>query len=164
MMTSEATIPEQGQPAPQFCLPDTHGEQLCLKDLAGKWVVLYFYPKDNTSGCTTEALEFTAIKSEFESLNAVVLGVSKDSGASHEKFIEKHGLTIRLLSDPEKVVLQLYGAWRMKKMYGKESMGVVRSTFLIAPDQNIAKAWPRVAKAAGHAGKVLDALRELAGE
>ncbi len=162
-MTSEVTIPEQGQAAPQFCLPDAEGEQLCLKDLAGKWVVLYFYPKDNTSGCTTEALEFTAMKGDFEALNAVVLGVSKDSEASHQKFIEKHGLTVRLLSDPEKEVLQLYGAWRLKKMYGKESMGVVRSTFLINPDQKIAKAWPRVAKTAGHAGKVIEALREAAG-
>ncbi len=162
-MSTETTIPEQGQSAPEFCLPDTFGEQFCLKDLTGKWVVLYFYPKDNTSGCTTEALEFTALKGEFDALNAVVLGVSKDSEASHRKFMETHGLTIRLLADPEKTVLQQYGAWRMKKMYGKESMGVVRSTFLIGPDQQIRKAWPRVAKAAGHASKVLETLRELAG-
>ncbi len=163
-MSTETNIPEQGQPAPDFCLPDALGEQLCLKELAGKWVVLYFYPRDNTSGCTTEALEFTGLKAVFESLNAVILGVSKDSAASHQKFAEKHGLTIKLLSDPEKTVLQLYGAWRLKKMYGKESLGVVRSTFLIDPKQQIRKAWPRVAKAAGHAEKVLDALRELAGE
>ncbi len=109
---------EAGQPAPEFCLPDATGETVCLSQFKGKYVVVYFYSRDNTSGCTTEALEFTAIVDELAQMNTVVLGISKDSVSSHRKFIDKHALGIILLSDEERAVLTSYGAWRMKKMYG----------------------------------------------
>ncbi|ACL03897.1 alkyl hydroperoxide reductase/ Thiol specific antioxidant/ Mal allergen [Desulfatibacillum aliphaticivorans] len=156
-------IPQAGDKAPDFCLKDGNENEVCLKDFAGKWTVLYFYPRDNTSGCTTEALEFTALLPEFEKNNAAVIGVSKDSTASHKKFTDKHSLGVTLLSDPDKEVLEKYGAWRLKKMYGKESMGVVRSTFLIDPKGKIHTAWGRVGKAAGHAQKVLDVLVKAVG-
>lgn len=154
------TIPMVGQPAPDFTLPDATGGEVSLKDLRGFWVVLYFYPKDNTSGCTTEALEFTELLPEFTPLGAKVLGVSKDSVTSHQKFVDKHDLGVQLLADPELKALQSYGAWQMKKMYGKESMGTVRSTVLIDPGGVVRQTWPKVAKSAGHARKVLEALRE----
>ncbi|WP_027184115.1 peroxiredoxin [Desulfovibrio inopinatus] len=157
---SETSFPESGQPAPEFCLPDASENMVCLSYFKGKFVVVYFYPRDNTTGCTTEALEFTALADEFAKHNAVVLGISKDSAKSHRSFIEKHQLGITLLSDPEKTVLMAYGAWRLKKMYGKESMGVVRSTVLVGPDGNVVEAWPKVAKSAGHAAKVVDALKK----
>ena len=152
---------ETGMEAPAFSLPDQSGETVSLKDFAGKWVVLYFYPKDSTSGCTTEALDFTAARKEFESLNAVVIGVSPDSCQSHQKFILKYDLGIILLSDTERKVLGDYGVWQKKKQYGKEYMGVVRSTFLIDPKGTVARSWRKVS-VKGHAEEVLAELRELA--
>jgi peroxiredoxin Q/BCP len=151
---------EEGVKAPSFCLKDSTGSERCLDEFTGKWVVLYFYPKDNTSGCTLEAIEFSALEEEFRGLGAVVMGISPDTCESHAMFIGEHNLTVILLSDPEKKVLETYGAWRMKKMYDKESLGVVRSTVLISPDGKVAKTWDNV-KAEGHAAKVLEALREI---
>lgn len=155
-------IPAVGAPAPAFSLPAADGRTLGPADFAGKWLVLYFYPKDNTPGCTTEAVEFSALAPEFERLGATVLGVSKDSLGSHARFIEKHTLAVPLLSDEGREALCAFGAWREKVMYGKKGLGVVRSTFLIGPDGRIAHAWPKVAKAAGHAQAVLERLGELA--
>lgn len=146
--------------APDFCLPDQNDKEVCLKDYKGKWVVLYFYPKDNTSGCTKEAIGFTEMKKEFEKMGAIILGVSPDSTKSHRNFIEKKNLKITLLSDQEHKVLEAYGAWQLKKMYGREYYGVVRSTFLISPDGKIAFIWPKV-KVAGHVENVLEKLKEL---
>jgi peroxiredoxin Q/BCP len=155
------TAPETGKKAPAFTLPDQNDKKTKLPDFAGQWVVLYFYPKDNTPGCTTEACEFTDGLKAFEKLNAVVLGVSPDSTASHRKFIEKQNLEITLLSDPERKVLEKYGAFGTKKMYGKEVKGVIRSTFLIDPGGKVAHVWTKV-KAAGHAARVREKLEELA--
>lgn len=153
---------EEGTKAPPFCLKDSTGRERCLEEFTGKWVVLYFYPKDNTSGCTLEAIEFSALEEEFKNLGAVVIGISPDTCESHARFIGKHNLTVLLLSDPEKKVLEPYGAWRLKKMYGRESMGVARSTVLVSPRGEVAKTWKSV-KAAGHAAKVLEALKGIAG-
>ena len=149
-----------GDRAPDFCLPNQDSEEVCLRDLQGSWVVLYFYPKDNTPGCTTEALDFTALKSEFEKEGATILGVSPDSIKKHQNFITKKELGITLLSDEDKEVLKKYGVWQLKKNFGKEYMGVVRSTFLIDPDGKIAYIWPKV-KVKGHAKEVLEKLKEL---
>lgn len=151
-----------GAPAPAFSLPDQDGATVSLESLAGNWVVLYFYPKDDTPGCTTEACEFTASITDFSGLDAVVLGCSPDSPASHRKFIAKHGLKVRLLSDPERTVLSAYGAYGEKKMYGKPVVGVIRSTVVIDPAGKVAAHWPTV-KAAGHAAAVAAKLRELRG-
>lgn len=159
---SEVLWPEAGQPAPDFSLPDASGRVHSLADFAGRWLALYFYPRDMTSGCTTEALEFSTLMPRFVELGAAVVGISRDAPASHEKFIVKNDLTVQLLSDPDTAVHKAYGAWRLKKAYGKESMGVVRSTFLIDPEGVVRRAWPKVAKAAGHAAAVLDALTGLA--
>lgn len=148
-----------GDPAPPFLLPSADGTDMGLSQWKGKWVVLYFYPKDNTPGCTTEAMEFTELLPQFERHNAVVLGVSKDSPASHRKFSEKRGLGIHLLSDEETEVMQSYGAWQMKKQCGRECMGTVRSTVLIDPQGKIAQVWPKVTRAAGHARQVFEALK-----
>nr|MBN2278599.1 thioredoxin-dependent thiol peroxidase [candidate division Zixibacteria bacterium] len=155
-------IPKTGTKAPAFTLPDQDDNKIKLSDYNGRWVVLYFYPKDNTPGCTTEACEFTGGLKDFENLEAVVLGVSPDSTESHRKFIAKQNLKITLLSDPDRKVLEKYGAYGTKKMYGKEVKGVIRSTFLIDPDGKIAQSWTGV-KAAGHAEKVREKLTELAG-
>jgi len=160
---SDAPVVPPGTEAPDFRLQAADGSERGLEDYRGKWLVLYFYPKDNTSGCTTEALEFTGLLSEFQALGAEVVGVSRDSAASHKKFVDKHALGVTLLADPELQALQSYGAWRLKKNYGKESMGTVRSTVLVDPQGVVRAAWPKVAKAAGHAGTVLEKLRELAG-
>lgn len=151
-----------GDAAPGFCLPDHEGGRVCLKDLKGSWVVLYFYPKDGTRGCTLEALEFTAAEEEFRALGAVVVGVSPDGPVSHARFKEKNGLTVTLLSDEKSEALTKYGAWRMKKMYGREFMGVARSSYLIDPEGRVAHIWPNV-KAAGHADEALAKLREKLG-
>jgi peroxiredoxin Q/BCP len=151
-----------GDQAPDFCLEDPGKGEICLKDLMGKWVVLYFYPKDNTKGCTLEALEFTAAEEDFEAKNTVILGVSADSLKSHKRFKEKHNLSITLLSDTEKKALQAYGAWQLKKMYGREYMGIVRSTFLIDPEGKIAHIWPKV-RVAGHVEDVMERLLKLQG-
>ena len=149
-----------GAPAPDFTLANDQGSETQLSLLRGRWVVLYFYPKDSTSGCTLEAQEFTALISQFAEKNAVVLGVSPDSIKSHCKFRDAYSLGVTLLSDPETVVLQAYGAWTTKSMYGRQYMGVERSTVLISPDGNVACHWTKV-KAAGHAAAVLAKLDEL---
>ncbi len=151
---------EVGEKAPEFCLPNQDSEEVCLRDLQGSWVVLYFYPKDSTPGCTTEALDFTAHLAEFEALGATVLGVSPDSIKRHKNFIEKKELKVTLLSDEEKSVLQAYGVWQLKKNYGREYMGVVRSTFIIDPDGKIAAKWEKV-RVKGHVEEVLARLKEL---
>ena len=135
---------EVGTKAPDFTLPDKDGQNVSLSDFAGKKVVLYFYPKDNTPGCTRQACAFAGAYEAFRTLDAVVIGVSKDSAASHRKFAEKYNLPFLLLSDPELTVLQAYGVWQEKKLYGKVSMGVVRSTFIIGSDGMIEKVMPKV--------------------
>ena len=130
--------------APEFSLNNQDDQAVTLDDFKEQWIVLYFYPKDNTSGCTTEACDFTAAMDDYSELNAVILGVSPDSTESHRKFIAKHQLGITLLSDPDKVVMKSYGAWGLKKNYGKEYEGVIRSTFIITPNGSIAAAWDKV--------------------
>lgn len=147
--------------APDFTLPATAGHSVQLSALRGGKVVLFFYPKDNTPGCTVEAQEFSALKERFEALNAVVLGLSPDSVKAHRNFADRHDLRVELVSDPEREALKRFGAWRLKKNYGREYMGVARSTFLIDPSGVVRRAWPEV-KAAGHAAQVLAALQELA--
>ncbi|AEA33389.1 peroxiredoxin [Hippea maritima] len=143
-----------------FCLPDHENKQHCLDEFKGKWIVLYFYPKDNTSGCTKEAVEFSQKKDAFDKFDAVIIGISKDSPKSHARFIEKHDLNILLLSDEEHKVLEAYGAWGKKKNYGKEYYGTIRSTFLIDPELNIVKGWKNV-RVSGHVDKVLQELENL---
>jgi peroxiredoxin Q/BCP len=149
-----------GEKAPAFTLSDQNGDEIKLSDLGGQWVVLYFYPKDDTPGCTTEACEFTEGVRAFEGLNARVLGCSPDTPDKHQKFIDKHGLELTLLSDPDKKVMTRYGAFGEKKSYGKTVQGVIRSTVLIDPQGKVAHHWPNV-KAAGHAEKVRQKLEEL---
>jgi len=151
-----------GDTVPDFCLPNQDEEEICLRDLKGKWIVLYFYPKDNTPGCSTEAQDFTAALKDFEGLDAIVLGVSPDSPKKHRNFIEKKELKITLLSDEEKEVCQLFGVWQLKKNYGREYMGVVRSTFIIDPDGKIAAKWEKV-RVKGHVEAVKEKLAELQG-
>ena len=151
-------IPQVGQDAPDFSAQDQNGTVVSLEDAQDRWLVLYFYPKDNTPGCTTEAKDFTAYAQEFNELGAVVIGVSPDSVKSHCKFIDKQNLSLKLLSDPQQVVIKTYGAWRLKKFMGKEYMGVVRSTFLISPDRKIVQAWDKV-RVKAHAEKVLLELK-----
>ncbi|MCA2505737.1 MAG: thioredoxin-dependent thiol peroxidase [Microcystis sp. M54BS1] len=151
---------EVGQKAPEFATPNQRGEISKLADFAGQWLVLYFYPKDNTPGCTTEAIDFTALSPQFQQLNAVILGVSPDSEKSHCRFIEKHNLTIQLLSDTEHQLAEIYQVWGLKKFMGKEYMGIKRSTFLIDPQGNIAYIWSNV-KVKAHAEAVLKKLEEL---
>ena len=133
-----------GMQAPAFMLADKDGKMVSLSDFFGKKVVLYFYPKDNTPGCTRQACAFAAAYSEFEKKNAVVIGISKDSASSHEKFAKKYNLPFVLLSDPELQAIQAYGVWQEKKLYGKTSMGVVRTTFLIDEQGKIMKVMPKV--------------------
>ncbi len=135
---------EKEKKAPDFCLPDEQGNPVCLNKLKGKWIILYFYPKDNTSGCTKEALQFTENKKLFLEKNAIIYGISPDDETSHQKFISKLSLGIPLLSDTEKKVVKLYGAWGTKKNYGKEYEGVIRSTFIINPDGIIVYNWQNV--------------------
>ncbi len=151
---------EAGQKAPEFCLPNSDEVEICLRDLKGKWVVLYFYPKDLTPGCTTEACEFSEALPDFEGMDAVILGVSPDPAQKHRKFIEKKDLKITLLSDEDKEVLKAYGAWGPKKLYGREYEGVIRSTFIIDPDGNVAAVWPKV-RVKGHVEAVKQKLEEL---
>ena len=153
-------IPKIGHTAPDFVAKDSNGNEVSLQDKLDRWIVLYFYPKDNTPGCTTEAKEFTEYESQFQELGADIIGVSPDSDKSHCKFIDKHSLSIQLLSDPEHQVIEAYGAWRLKKFMGKEYMGVVRSTFLISPDRQIAQVWDKV-RVKGHVEKVLQELKTL---
>lgn len=151
---------EEGKKAPAFNLPSDDGTKVKLSDLKGSPVVLYFYPKDDTPGCTKEACAFRDRKDELKKLGAVVLGVSPDDVASHEKFRDKFELNFPLLADAGHVVAEKYGAWREKNMYGKKSMGIQRSTFLIDADGKVAKVWKRV-KVDGHDEKVIEAIGEL---
>jgi peroxiredoxin Q/BCP len=151
---------EQGKKAPSFSLNDQDGDKIKLNDLAGQWVVLYFYPRDDTPGCTIEARDFTANFRAFQKLGAIVYGCSPDSVASHQKFIRKYKLKIGLLSDPNHKTMQKYGAWGEKNMYGKITVGVIRSTVLIDPNGKVARHWKRV-KTKGHADSVQKTLEEL---
>ena len=149
-----------GRKAPAFALPDQDGQTVKLSDLKGRWVVLYFYPKDDTPGCTTEACDFTAGIKGFEKVDATVLGCSADSAESHRKFIAKYKLKIRLLTDADHGTMTAYGAWGEKNLYGRKSMGVIRSTVIIDPQGVLAHHYPKV-KAAGHVDAVRDKLAEL---
>ena len=147
-----------GTPAPDISLPDQNGETRSLSDYAGKKVILYFYPRDNTPGCTRQACAFAGAYSEFRKLGVTVIGISKDSTASHQKFAEKHSLPFILLSDPERQAIEAYGVWQEKKNYGKVSMGVVRSTFIIDENGIIEKTMPKV-KPDTNAAEILEYLR-----
>jgi peroxiredoxin Q/BCP len=151
---------EEGKKAPDFKLASSEGGDVSLKELRGKTVVLYFYPKDDTPGCTREACAFRDSQAALRKKGVVVLGVSGDSLASHEKFQAKYKLNFPLLSDPEKAVAKKYGAWGEKVLYGKKSVGMIRSTFVIDGDGVVRKVFPRV-KVDGHADKVLEAVANL---
>ena len=148
---------EQGMEAPAFTLFDDEGNEVSLSDFAGRRVIVYFYPRDDTPGCTKEACQFNDLLSQFAGADAVVIGISADSGASHGRFRAKYGLGFQLLVDEDHRVMERYGAYGEKVLYGKRSIGVIRSTFLIGPDQRIERAWYHV-RADGHAAKVLAAL------
>jgi len=151
---------EVGTQAPDFCLPNQDEEEICLRDIKGGWIVLYFYPKDNTPGCTTQACDFTAAEPEFVDMGAMILGVSPDSPKKHRSFIEKKELSITLLADEEKELCNAFGVWQLKKFMGKEYMGVVRSTFIIDPDGKVAAVWTKV-RVKEHASIVKAKLEEL---
>lgn len=154
-----SAMPGEGDRAPEFTLPTDGGSEIRLSSFKGKkQVVLYFYPKDDTPGCTVEAKDFRDMIAQFEALDTVVLGVSKDSVQSHDKFKAKHCLPFTLLSDAEGTVCEDYGVWGEKNMYGKKFMGITRATFLIGKDGTVKRAWPKV-KVDGHAQEVLDAVR-----
>ncbi len=157
---AETKTATAGNTAPAFTLPNQDEEKIKLSDYKGRWVVLYFYPKDDTPGCTTEACEFTDNIRSFDKLDATVIGISPDTPEKHRAFIKKYKLKVTLLSDPEHKTMAKYGAWGIKKMYGKEVTGVIRSTFIIDPKGKVAHAWKAV-KAAGHAAKVKEKLEEL---
>ena len=150
---------QEGKAPPAFTLEDAGGKKVSLADFAGKNVILYFYPKDDTPGCTKEACGFRDDWKEIQKLNAVVLGVSADGGESHRKFAAKYKLPFPLLSDPDRKVMEKYGAYGEKMMYGKKTVGVIRSTVWIGADGKVKKHWARVASAAEHPAKVLEALR-----
>ena len=150
----------EGSPAPEISLLTDAGQPFRLSDIRGKTVVLYFYPKADTPGCTTEACEFRDSGQRFDTSNAVIVGVSPCPVEKQAKFKAKYQLPFTLLSDTEKTVAQAYGVWREKNMYGKKTLGIVRTTFLIGPDGNIRKIFPNV-RAAGHAAQVLEALSAL---
>lgn len=149
-----------GSKAPSFSLPSTEGQDISLDRLEGRKVVLYFYPKDDTSGCTLEAQNFQALRSEFAAADTEIVGVSPDSLKSHDKFRTKYSLDFPLASDEEKTMLEAYGVWVEKSMYGRKYMGVERTTVLISRDGTIARVWPKV-KVPGHAEEVLEAARQL---
>lgn len=151
---------EVGSPAPDFALPNHDGHTVRLGDFAGRSLVLYFYPKDDTSGCTVEALDFSALADDFGAAGAAVLGVSPDTVESHVKFRDKHALAIPLASDEEKKMLEAYGVWVEKSMYGRKYMGVERTTLLVDKAGRIAKIWPKV-KVKDHAAAVLAAAKAL---
>lgn len=146
-----------GESAPEFTAPDRQGNSISLQDFKDRSIVLYFYPKDNTPGCTTEAIDFTDKLSQFQALNTQVIGISPDSIASHGKFIDKHQLKIILLSDPKHQIAESYGVWQLKKFMGKEYMGIVRSTFLIDPTGTISQTWSNV-RVKNHVDTVLNSI------
>ena len=150
---------EEGKAAPAFTLQDATGNKVALKDLRGRNVIVYFYPRDNTPGCTKEACGFRDVWKDMQKQEAVVLGISPDSPTSHQKFATQYQLPFTLLCDPDKKVMEKYGAWGEKMMYGKKTVGVIRSTVWISPNGKVKKHWKRVAKAADHPAKVLEALR-----
>ena len=151
-----------GDPAPPFTLPDSDGRPVSLADYAGRDVVVYFYPADDTPGCTKEACGFRDAWDELRELGAVVLGVSGDDAESHRRFTAKYGLPFTLLSDPDHEVMRAYGAYGEKTLYGRKVVGVIRSTVWIGPDGRVRRHWPRVSNAGEHPGKVVAALREAA--
>ena len=151
---------EPGDLAPDFALPTDGGGKTSLADLKGKPVVVYFYPKDDTSGCTAEAIAFSGLKPQFDKAGASVVGVSPDSAASHDKFKAKHGLGIALAADPDRSAIEAFGVWKEKSMYGRKYFGVERSTFLIGRDGRIARVWRKV-KVPKHAEEVLAAVKAL---
>ncbi len=150
---------EEGKAAPAFTLTDAAGKKVSLEDFAGKNVILYFYPKDDTPGCTKEACGFRDGWKDLTKQNAIVLGVSSDDAVSHQQFIGKYKLPFPLLSDPDRVVMTKYGAYGEKMMYGKKTTGVIRSTVWIGPDGKVKRHWARVANAEEHPAKVIEALR-----
>ena len=150
---------EEGKPAPAFTLEDGSGRKVKLSDFKGRDVVVYFYPKDDTPGCTKEACGFRDLWSELHAAGVVVLGVSRDSAASHQKFAAKYGLPFTLLSDPDHGMMEAWGAWGEKVLYGRKSEGVIRSTVWIGPDGKVRKHWKRVPKAETHPQAVLEAIR-----
>lgn len=150
---------QEGKAAPAFTLMNQHGEKVSLKDLRGSDVILYFYPRDDTPGCTKEACGFRDFNKEIQALDTVILGVSPDSPESHQRFIDKYSLNFDLLSDPDRKVMSRYEAFGEKKMYGKTVQGVIRSTVWIGPDGKVKKHWRRVPKAADHPEKVLESLK-----
>ncbi len=151
---------QEGQAAPEFKLSDQEGKEVSLSGLKGTPVVLYFYPKDDTPGCTKEACAFRDAREEYEEAGAIVIGVSPDGPESHQKFTKKYDLTFPLLADIDKEVCQAFGVWKEKNMYGKKSMGVERTTFIIDREGIIRKVFPRV-KVDGHSAAVLDVLKEI---
>ena len=153
------SMPAAGDPAPAIALPDETGTIRRLADQRGRWTLIYFYPEDDTPGCTTEACQFRDLHEAIHDEGAEVWGISPDGSASHRRFREKFSLPFTLLSDEDHAAATAYGAWGLKKSYGRESMGIIRSSFLVAPDGRVARAWPRV-KADGHAAEVLAALGE----
>ena len=153
------SMPVAGEPAPEVALPDAGGTIHRLSDQRDGWTVIYFYPADDTPGCTTEACQFRDLDAGFADLGARVWGISPDGATSHRRFSEKFGLGFSLLSDEDHAVAEAYGAWALKKNYGREYLGIVRSTFLVGPDGRIVRAWPRV-RADGHPAEVLEAIRE----
>lgn len=155
--TAKPGLIEEGQPAPAFKLQDQAGKTHKLGDYRGRWVVLYFYPRDNTPGCTIQACGFRDSHSTLEKLNAVVLGVSPDDQKAHQRFVEKRKLGFPLLIDPEQAVAIKYGAWREKKLFAKKYMGIVRTTYLIDPQGKVARRWDKV-KVAGHVAEVVTAI------
>ncbi len=151
---------EVGTQAPDFCLPNQDDVEICLRDVRGRWIVLYFYPRDNTPGCTTEACDFTEAEPAFSDLNAVIFGVSADSTKKHRNFIEKKSLGITLLSDESTQMMQQYGVWQLKKNYGREYMGIVRTTYIIDPEGSVAAVWEKV-RVKDHVASVKARLQEL---
>jgi len=149
-----------GDKVPDFCIANQDEEEMCFRDIKGRWIVLYFYPKDNTPGCSTQACDFTSAYDDFANLDASILGVSPDSPKKHRNFIEKKNLKITLLADVDKELCHLFGVWQLKKFMGKEYMGVVRSTFIINPEGNISKVWEKV-RVKGHINEVKEVLEEL---
>jgi thioredoxin-dependent peroxiredoxin len=160
MVDTTAETPQPGDKAPAFTLPVDGGGTVALKDFAGQKLVLYFYPRADTPGCTKEAMEFSRLKAAFGRAGTEILGVSADAVAAQDKFKSKHKLTIALASDEKHKMLDAYGVWQEKSMYGRKFLGVARATFLIGPDQRIAQVWPKVS-VPGHAEEVLAAAKDL---